>query len=85
MIDVKVFDVAGSNGLYSVVGKRGLYFKNFKGYDGTSGALGQVLIHLGYTVYNIHPCIRKLKNLVESPNNKELRNFGRYDRPSRFI
>ena len=43
MIDVKVFDVAGSNGLYSVVGKRGLYFKNFKGYDGTSGALGQVL------------------------------------------
>ena len=46
MIDVKVIDVAGSNGLYSLVGKRGLYFKNSKGYDGTSGALGQVLTRL---------------------------------------
>ena len=46
MIDVKVLDVAGSNGLYSLVGKRGLYFKNSKGYDGTSGALGRVLTHL---------------------------------------
>ena len=51
MIDVKVLDVAGSNGLYSLVGKRGLYFKNSKGYDGTSGALGQVS-HLGYKLRN---------------------------------
>ena len=50
MIDVKVLDVAGSNGLYSLVGKRGLYFKNSKGYDGTSGALGQVLTYLSYAL-----------------------------------
>ena len=43
MIDVKVFDVAGSNGLYTLVAKRGLYLKNAKGYDGTSSALGLVL------------------------------------------
>ena len=49
MIDVKVLDVAGSTGLYSLVGKRGLYLKNSKGYDGTSGALGQVS-HLSYTL-----------------------------------
>ena len=65
MIDVKVLDVAGSNGLYSLVGKRGLYFKNSKGYDGTSGALGQVLTYLSYTPYPRIPRLeRRLKNLV---------------------
>ena len=64
LINVQVYDVAGSEGsgftkpsigtylyngydnsikgLYSLVGQRGFYFKNSKGYDGLGGATIQV-------------------------------------------
>ena len=79
---MKVLDVAGSNGLYSLVGKRGLYFKNSKGYDGTSGALGQVLT---LVIAEISVSFKHSENLIESAIHEKLRNFGRYDRRSRVI
>ena len=42
LIDVQVYDIAGSEGLYSLVGQRGFNFKNSKGYDGLGGATIQV-------------------------------------------
>jgi len=35
-------DVPDSEGLYSLVSKRGFYFKNYKGYDGLAGATVQI-------------------------------------------
>ena len=35
-------DVPDSEGLYSLVAKRGFYFKNHKGYDGLAGATVQI-------------------------------------------
>ena len=35
-------DVTESEGLYSLISKRGFYFKNYKGYDGLAGATVQI-------------------------------------------
>ena len=65
MVDVKVLDVAGSNGLYSFVEKRGFYFKNSNGYDGTSGALGIALNWIiQYDLYYPRICLIVTGNLV---------------------
>jgi len=41
-IHTQVYDVNGSDGLYTLVNSRAVYFKNSKGYDGASSALIQV-------------------------------------------
>merc|ERR1712186_47531 len=49
LVDIEVFDSKGSvtddASLYSVVGTKGIFFKNSKGFDGLSGAVVQITIN----------------------------------------
>ena len=67
---LSVYDVNGSDGLYTLVNSRGVYFKNNKGYDGASSALIQgpfetILRHMIYD-YMITAWISSMLVILQS-------------------